>query len=73
VSEVTCIGCGCTTSQACAGGCHWLAVDEASGEGICSNCPEFYAPFPDAEPEPPALILPGDPDYEATLRARSRR
>jgi hypothetical protein len=36
--ETTCVGCGCTDLQACAGGCQWIAIDEMTGFGICSNC-----------------------------------
>jgi hypothetical protein len=43
--EATCIGCGCTDSNACIGengACHWLKVNRETGFGICSACPEFY-------------------------------
>lgn len=35
-----CVGCGCTDQRACPGGCTWLAVDRAAGDGVCSNCSE---------------------------------
>ena len=34
----TCKGCGCTDLQACPGGCWWIAVSYALGEGISSSC-----------------------------------
>lgn len=37
-TERKCIACGCTDSQACQGGCSWLQVDYATGEGVCSSC-----------------------------------
>lgn len=36
--EATCVKCGCTDSRACAGGCSWVRVDRAKGEGLCSEC-----------------------------------
>ncbi|MGH9716422.1 MAG: hypothetical protein ACRD4R_06815 [Candidatus Acidiferrales bacterium] len=39
--EITCIGCGCTDSHACVGGCSWAAVDDEVGLGICSRCAEI--------------------------------
>lgn len=40
-----CVGCGCTDTQACPGGCTWLIVDEDAGEGACSRCPEVLDEF----------------------------
>lgn len=40
-ADVVCIGCGCTNHAACvtaAGPCHWVAIDEESGRGLCSAC-----------------------------------
>jgi hypothetical protein len=34
----TCKGCGCTDLAACPGGCWWISVNYATGEGICSSC-----------------------------------
>jgi hypothetical protein len=36
--EATCLGCGCTDSQACALGCSWILVDKRRGIGVCSGC-----------------------------------
>jgi hypothetical protein len=74
-----CIECGCTDEQACLGGCHWL-VQFDDGTGICSSCPEAYEEWQanrfsddldwqDGE-RPSGLILPGDPEYDATLAHR---
>jgi len=38
ITEVFCIGCGCSDYDACDGGCSWAAIDERAGVGICSNC-----------------------------------
>jgi hypothetical protein len=32
-----CVACGCSDSQACAGGCAWAAIDE-DGNGLCTAC-----------------------------------
>lgn len=42
----TCIGCGCTDTQACYddandAACHWLRVDLHAGLGVCSCCKEL--------------------------------
>lgn len=66
-----CIGCGCSDEDACEGGCYWLRLDEETGAGVCSNCPEFVEAF-DAgdrgedellERRLGELILPGDPEF----------
>lgn len=36
--EATCIGCGCTDSHACEGGCWWLRLDRHLRAGVCSQC-----------------------------------
>jgi hypothetical protein len=39
--EIRCIGCACTDVSPCfgpEGACFWVAVDEASGRGLCSAC-----------------------------------
>lgn len=36
--EARCIHCGCTDSQACAGGCSWVWVNRHTGKGVCSSC-----------------------------------
>ena len=36
----TCRGCGCTTDDACEGGCWWVAAD------LCSVCAQTAAPAP---------------------------
>jgi ParB/RepB/Spo0J family partition protein len=38
VETGTCIKCGCTDSNACAGGCAWLAHDAHTEQGVCSRC-----------------------------------
>jgi hypothetical protein len=38
LSEITCVGCGCTDSRPCPEGCYWIAMEEAAGRGICSQC-----------------------------------
>lgn len=35
---IVCIGCGCTDSDPCPGGCSWIAGDEDLGAGLCSQC-----------------------------------
>jgi hypothetical protein len=37
-AEAACIGCGCTDSRACPGGCRWVWVDRVAGTGWCSSC-----------------------------------
>lgn len=43
-NEATCVGCGCTDSEACddgmLGSCYWITVDRKAGVGVCSECPE---------------------------------
>ncbi len=39
-NESVCIGCGCTDSFACEGGCYWVDVDRTAGRGLCSTCDE---------------------------------
>lgn len=85
--ERVCIGCGCSDNNACRGGCHWAHEAEVAPLGICSTCVgEFEDPLEelaaadldwqedngvDVDDEP-GLLLPGDPEYHATLRgARS--
>lgn len=41
--EATCIGCGCTDSRACAGGCSWLRLDRHKRVGVCSQCEDDLA------------------------------
>jgi hypothetical protein len=36
--EIQCVGCGCTDSRPCPGGCAWAAVNEDEGIGLCTNC-----------------------------------
>jgi len=36
--ETWCIGCGCTETAACPGGCFWTGVNQESGAGLCSRC-----------------------------------
>ncbi len=43
--EAKCIGCKCTDSWACDGGCSWLIVDYKIGKGVCSSCPEKVEAF----------------------------
>ena len=33
-----CIGCGCTESRACPGGCSWTRIDREANIGVCSRC-----------------------------------
>ena len=71
--NAVCMGCGCTDETACAGGCSWLRLDEDTGEGVCSNCPEIVSTwdFEHSEDDtdelvdrrPGELILPGDPEF----------
>jgi hypothetical protein len=72
MSLTTCIGCGCTELNACLGGCTWLVVFEGHEEGICSECPDTYQLYLDnlEDVDTPALILPDDPEFNATLAAR---
>jgi hypothetical protein len=77
-----CIGCGCTDNEACDGGCSWALVQGAFG--ICSNCVESFdnpqthleeaaqGRVPrwedDDDMDGSGLILPGDPEFNTTLR-----
>jgi hypothetical protein len=54
MNEAVCIGCKCTDSRACPGGCHWLYVDYDCGHGICSSCPEVYEEFVPSWPNGPS-------------------
>jgi hypothetical protein len=36
MNDAVCLGCGCTDSTACPGGCYWLEVDYETGYGWCS-------------------------------------
>lgn len=75
---VTCIGCGCDDFEACetanGGACHWLRIDEDRCLGVCSECPDHVARFDSGdrsqwnEPEARGLLLPGDDEYNETLR-----
>lgn len=50
-----CVSCGCTDVQACMAdgqACHWLEVDYARGEGVCSRCPDTLSSWKAAESEP---------------------
>jgi hypothetical protein len=37
-AERTCVHCGCTDSNACAGGCGWAIKHQATLTGVCSQC-----------------------------------
>jgi hypothetical protein len=50
----SCIGCGCTDSHACLGGCHWLVVNRNQGVGVCSRCPSWKSRW-DAGVRTPAI------------------
>jgi len=43
--EATCVGCGCTDSNACMDEfhetCYWLKVNRTTGSGVCSFCSDF--------------------------------
>lgn len=48
--DATCIGCGCTDSQACwdefhGRPCHWLEVNRHTGRGVCSCCESHLEAF----------------------------
>lgn len=48
MEENECIGCGCSELEACIdsdGPCHWLALDEGLGLGVCSSCPSHIERF----------------------------
>lgn len=34
----TCIGCGCTTFNACPPTCYWVYLEESTNRGLCSQC-----------------------------------
>ncbi len=44
--EATCLGCGCTDSRACDGGCGWVLVDRRRGIGVCTACEVVSRPLP---------------------------
>lgn len=62
MNEALCIGCECTDSRACPGGCSWLHVDYEAGYGICSGCPEVYEEF--------VLRVAGDEDGQQGIEGR---
>jgi hypothetical protein len=33
-----CVGCGCTDTTPCLGGCRWTGINEETDEGLCSTC-----------------------------------
>ena len=82
--ERSCIGCGCSDSIACIGGCSWAFESDLPALGICTQCvDEFDDPETvlveassdwlrdNEDPEiddDPGLILPGDPQFYPTLR-----
>lgn len=62
-----CIGCGCTDTCACDGGCYWLHVQ--GGVGVCSSCSHALKAWRDGGrlamhiPRPPK----GSQDLRVTL------
>lgn len=50
--EAICIGCSCTDSYACEGGCYWLRVDYDEGSGVCSSCAEHVHRWDGGDREP---------------------
>ncbi len=44
LAEATCLGCGCTDSRACVGGCSWIVVNRELRQGICSSCADQLSP-----------------------------
>lgn len=77
----TCIGCGCDDNNACRDGCHWVHEVETAPLGICSSCaPEidvldlveadldWALEYGEPDEAPSELLLPGNPEYHATLR-----
>lgn len=97
----TCIGCGCTDTAACEGGCSWIAIGPGEVAGLCSSCglgaigavdiddacfqceqaerewaqenADQFAIDQDERNEREGLILPGNPEFESTLRHHLHR
>lgn len=38
LTDTRCLFCGCTETQACAGGCGWVLRSRAKDWGVCSRC-----------------------------------
>ena len=71
-----CESCGCTDLAPCPEGCSWDPTFESVGRYICTRC-GGKAAFADALEEyldpPSSILLPGDPEFEATImEMRSR-
>ncbi len=61
-----CEGCGCTDLAPCPEGCSWDPTFESVGHDVCSKCME-YRPEDDHEEYGSPILLPGDPEFEATI------
>jgi hypothetical protein len=77
----TCIGCGCDDENACRDGCHWAHEAENAPLGICSSCADeievdelegaaldWRRDYEGTDDDDSCLILPGDPEFDDTLR-----
>lgn len=68
-----CEFCGCTDLQSCPEGCEWLPLYRAEGRWVCTSCAAgarrgAFADALEAYVDPPSpILLPGDPEYEATI------
>jgi len=57
--QATCVGCGCTDSNACPGGCSWTWVKRDEGRGWCAACNAI---------DPLRRIVAGSPAEEPVAR-----
>lgn len=74
-----CEFCGCTDLQSCPGeGCTWLETYRVEGRWVCTSCGgaarELFTDALENYLDPPSpILLPGDPEFEATImEMRSR-
>lgn len=44
-NEATCVGCGCSDSFACSGGCAWIVVSRYFRIGVCTNCEKHFKKY----------------------------
>ena len=62
-----CESCGCNDLAPCPEGCYWDPAFESVGRNICSACLEESDALQEHEAPVSPILLPGDPEYEATI------
>lgn len=72
IEQATCIGCGCTDSNACfdeieGEPCHWKRVDRKTNLGVCSSCRDLESAWDAGDRSPRAVAGPS----ESTVRKAS--